>query len=58
MIDLQRLLKRLKDEQRRLVLAMAKIDALPSHTDVKKVAELENAILAVSAVIEEQKSGS
>ncbi|MDP4026115.1 hypothetical protein Q8W71_26155 [Methylobacterium sp. NEAU 140] len=44
------LLNRLKARQRDLILEAAETDALPAHSTIRQIAELENAIAAVEAV--------
>lgn len=54
MSDLENLLERLKDAQRKLIMDAAKIDMLPPDSMLRRVADLENTIAAVEALIEEQ----
>jgi len=54
MSDLETLLDRLKDAQRTLIVEAAKIDMLPPDCMLRRVADLENTIAAVEALIEEQ----
>ncbi|WP_264048177.1 hypothetical protein [Methylobacterium flocculans] len=54
MSDLESLLERLKDAQRTLIIEAAKIDMLPPDSMLRRVADLENTIAAVEALIEEQ----
>ncbi|MDB5644468.1 hypothetical protein [Methylobacterium sp.] len=54
MSDLQTLLDRLKDAQRTLIVEAARIDMLPPDSMLRRVADLENTIAAVEALIEEQ----
>ncbi len=51
---MERLLDRLKDAQRTLIVEAAKIDMLPPDSMLRRVADLENTIAAVEALIEEQ----
>ncbi|MET3695228.1 hypothetical protein [Methylobacterium goesingense] len=48
------LLDRLKDAQRTLIVEAAKIAMLPPDSMLRRVADLENTIAAVEALIEEQ----
>ncbi|MDP4026816.1 hypothetical protein Q8W71_29865 [Methylobacterium sp. NEAU 140] len=48
------LLNRLKGRQRDLILEAAQVDALPAHSTIRQIAELENAIAAVEAVADEE----
>ncbi|MDP4023732.1 hypothetical protein Q8W71_13935 [Methylobacterium sp. NEAU 140] len=48
------LLNRLKARQRDLILEAARVDALPAHSTIRQIAELENAIAAVEAVTAEE----
>lgn len=52
------LLERLKQAQRDLVSVAAEADALPSDRTLKKIADLEAAIAATEALIDEQKAGA
>ncbi|KQO75206.1 MULTISPECIES: hypothetical protein [unclassified Methylobacterium] len=54
MSDLESLLDRLKDAQRTLITEAAKIEMLPPDSVLRRVADLENTIAAVEALIEEQ----
>ncbi|GJD74668.1 hypothetical protein CFIICLFH_2902 [Methylobacterium goesingense] len=54
MSDLEILLDRLKDAQRTLIVEAAKIAMLPPDSMLRRVADLENTIAAVEALIEEQ----
>ncbi|KQP80395.1 MULTISPECIES: hypothetical protein [unclassified Methylobacterium] len=54
MSDLDSLLERLKDAQRTLILEAAKIAMLPPDSMLRRIADLENTIAAVEALIEEQ----
>ncbi|MCJ2047976.1 hypothetical protein MKK58_26050 [Methylobacterium sp. J-078] len=54
MSDLEILLDRLKDAQRALIVQAAKIDMLPPDSMLRRVADLENTIAAVEALIDEQ----
>jgi hypothetical protein len=54
MSDLETLLDRLKDSQRKLIVEAAKIDMLPPDSMLRRVADLENTIAAVEALIEEE----
>jgi hypothetical protein len=51
--DLEALLDRLKNAQRELVLNAAKMKVLPSDGTLRKIADLEQAIVATEALIEE-----
>ena len=55
---LNALLERLKAHQRTLILAMAEHDGLPAGSALRQVAELENVIAAVEAVVAEEVSRS
>ena len=52
--DLQALLKRLKDNQRRLLIQSAQSAMMPPEGTIRKIADLENAIGAVELFIEEE----
>jgi len=52
--DLQRLLDRLKAAQRDLLLAAARSSALPSDGMLRKISDLEGAIAAAEALIQEE----
>lgn len=54
MSDLEALLERLKSAQRELLLEAAKVAMLPPDSMLRRVADLENTIAAVEALIEEQ----
>ncbi|MCJ2127380.1 hypothetical protein [Methylobacterium sp. E-045] len=56
MPNLEALLDRLKDRQRKLILAAAEHDTMPADSVLKRIAELENAIAAVEAVAGEDGS--
>ena len=58
MTDLEPLLQRLKDAQHALLYQAAASDMLPSHGELRRIAELENAIAAVHALIEERRGPS
>jgi hypothetical protein len=49
--------RRLLDEQRRMILAAANVDALPSSAVLGRLADLELAIAAVEAMIEDDAVG-
>ena len=51
---LNALLERLKAQQRTLILAMAEHDGMPAGSALRQVAELENVIAAVEAVVGEE----
>ena len=53
--DLRSLLDRLKGAQHALIEDAARQPGLPSTAIIRKVAELENAIAAVLALIEERE---
>ena len=53
MDGLLELSKRLKQAQRELIIKAAASATLPPDGVIRKISELENAILAVDAVIEE-----
>ncbi len=55
--ELKALLERLKTAQRHLVLAAAKSGMLPSDGTLRKIADLEQAIVATEALIEESREG-
>ncbi|MEE7449023.1 hypothetical protein MRF4_15140 [Methylobacterium radiotolerans] len=48
------LLERLKAHQRTLIFAMAEHDGMPSGNLLRQVAELENVIAAVEAIVAEE----
>lgn len=48
------LLDRLKARQRDLILEAAEVDMLPAASVLRQIAELENVIAAVEAVIDEE----
>lgn len=52
--DLRALLKRLKDNQRQLMIHSAQSGILPADGTIRKIADLENAIGAVELFIEEE----
>lgn len=54
MSELTDLLGRLKGAQRELIATAARAGMMPSDGTVRKIADLESAILAVEAVIEEE----
>ena len=58
MADLERFLQRLKDAQHLLLDNAAASDMLPSDGEIRRIAELENAIAAVHALIEERRGPS
>ena len=51
--ELQRLLDRLKQAQRELILQCANSDTLPSDRALQKIADLEGAISAVEVMLGE-----
>ncbi|SDO44491.1 hypothetical protein SAMN05216360_1238 [Methylobacterium phyllostachyos] len=51
---LNALLERRKAHQRTLIIAMAEHDGLPAGSALRQVAELENVIAAVEAVVGEE----
>ena len=53
--DLQSLLDRLKQAQHALIKDAARQSGLPSTAIIRRIAELENAIAAVLALIEERE---
>ncbi len=53
--DLVGLLDRLKNAQRDLLLAAAKGSTMPSDGSIRKISEMEGAIAATEALIEEQR---
>ncbi|GJD41914.1 hypothetical protein OICFNHDK_4398 [Methylobacterium bullatum] len=55
MSKLQTLLDRLKAHQHVLIVAAADHDTMPADSVLRRVAELENAIAAVEAVIAEDE---
>ena len=57
MPDLQAFMDRLKDAQHVLIDQAAASDMLPSDGEMRRIAELENAIAAVHALIEERRGG-
>lgn len=54
MSDLQTLLDRLKGAQRDLILEAAKVAMVPPDSMLRRIADLENTIAAVEALIDEQ----
>lgn len=54
MSELNELLDRLKSAQRELVINAAQAGILPSDNVLRKIADLESAILAVDNVIHEE----
>lgn len=52
--DLSSLLERLKTAQRELLMTAARSTALPSDGMLRKISELEGAIAAAEALIQEQ----
>ena len=50
---LEALLQRLKEEQRRLILAAAEIAMLPSNSTLERVAQLELNIAAIEHTLDE-----
>lgn len=54
MSELADLLDRLKSAQRDLIVTAAQAGIMPSEGVVRKIADLENAIAAVDAVIHEE----
>ncbi|GJE42837.1 hypothetical protein [Methylobacterium soli] len=55
MSDLEALLDRLKAAQRMLVLQAAELAMLPPDGTLRKIADLENTIAAVEALIDEER---
>jgi uncharacterized coiled-coil protein SlyX len=55
MSDLETLLDRLKNAQRDLILDAAKVAMLPPDSMLRRIADLENTIAAVEALIDEQR---
>jgi len=55
MSDLETLLARLKNAQRDLILDAAKVAMLPPDSMLRRIADLENTIAAVEALIDEQR---
>lgn len=55
MSDLEALLDRLKNAQRDLILDAAKVAMLPPDSMLRRIADLENTIAAVEALIYEQR---
>jgi hypothetical protein len=53
--ELSALLARLKSAQRELILNAAKLAMMPSDGTLRKIADLENAIAAVEAVMHEEE---
>lgn len=53
MSDIRTLLDRLKAYQRELILEAARHDMLPSDRAIQRIAQLENAIAGVEAVMHE-----
>ena len=55
MSDLETLLDRLKNAQRDLILDAAKVAMVPPDSMLRRIADLENTIAAVAALIDEQR---
>ncbi|MCJ2080893.1 hypothetical protein [Methylobacterium sp. J-090] len=55
MSDLETLLDRLKNAQRDLILDAAKVAMVPPDSMLRRIADLENSIAAVEALIDEQR---
>ena len=55
MSALETLLDRLKNAQRDLILDAAKVAMLPPDSMLRRIADLENTIAAVEALIDEQR---
>ncbi|KQP08577.1 MAG: hypothetical protein Q7T93_12380 [Methylobacterium sp.] len=55
MSDLETLLDRLKNAQRDLILDAAKVAMVPPDSMLRRIADLENTIAAVEALIDEQR---
>ncbi|MEJ1933487.1 hypothetical protein WDZ92_25075 [Nostoc sp. NIES-2111] len=51
--ELRRLQKLLREQQRALVLAAAKGTSLPPRRAIQEIAELESAIIATDAVLQD-----
>lgn len=56
MPKLEALLDRLKSRQRDLILQAAEHDTMPADSTLRRIAELENAIAAVEAVLDETRA--
>ena len=56
MDKLEALLDRLQTRQRDLITEAAQYDTMPADSTLKRIAELENAIAAVEAVADEERS--
>lgn len=54
--DLTALLERLKSAQRELLINAARLKVLPSDGALRKIADLEQAIVATEQLIEEDRS--
>ncbi|WP_443136652.1 hypothetical protein [Methylobacterium sp. Leaf112] len=52
---MEALLDRLKNAQRDLILDAAKVAMLPPDSMLRRIADLENTIAAVEALIDEQR---
>lgn len=52
--ELVELSVRLKDAQKELILSAARAKMMPSDSVIRKIAELEQAIVATETLIEEQ----
>jgi|GEM_PF-1097995 len=55
MQKLEIFLERLKSAQRQLIVSSADVSILPSDSTLRKIADLENSIAAVEALIHESK---
>ena len=55
MDKLEALLDRLKTRQRDLIMEAAHYDTMPADSTLKRIVELENAIVAVEAVADEER---
>lgn len=55
MDKLEDLLDRLKTQQRDLIMEAAQYDTMPADSTLKRIAELENVIAAVEAVVDEER---
>ncbi len=54
--DLVELLDRLKTAQRELIVAAARAKMLPSDGVLRKIADLEQAIVATETLVEEERA--
>jgi hypothetical protein len=56
MPKLESLLDRLKARQRALIMEAAEHETMPADSTLRRIAELENAIAAVEAILDETRA--